>query len=44
MEKAKLDVAFENPTQETRDDEKDVRLLRDAELLLVGGGDDTPNW
>lgn len=44
MEKTKLEVAFENQIPDTLDNEKDVRLLKDAELLLVGGGEDTPNW
>jgi len=38
-----LDTVIELP-QETRK-EKDVRTLKDLELLLVGGGgDDNPYW
>jgi hypothetical protein len=45
MEKAKLEIAVDNRTEETLENEKGVRLLNDSELLLIGGGgDENPNW
>jgi hypothetical protein len=47
MEKTRQEIALEttldNAPEQSKD--KDLRTLKDLELLLVGGGgDDFPNW
>ena len=43
MEKTTQDIAIENPQQPAEGD-AEIRTLKDLELFLVGGGDDTPTW
>ena len=47
MEKTRQEVTLDNARDNTaqQENEKDVRTLKDLELLLVGGGgDDIVNW
>ena len=45
MEKTRQEVAIENVVENNQEQDKDLRTLKDLELLLVGGGgDDIVNW
>ena len=46
MEKTRQENAIENNLLETTpEQDKDLRTLKDLELMMVGGGgDDNPSW
>jgi hypothetical protein len=45
MEKTRQEAAIENELDNNKEqDRREVRTLKDFELLLVGGGEDSPNW